>query len=112
MNIKIAINMLKERGSMTFLDDLYYGNIKPIDSEFVKNSEFDKALKIFCSCENELHKALDENADETLISLINSHNELLTITGLENFKTGFRLGAKMMCACLIDENGAFNEVTD
>ena len=95
---------------MTFLDDLYYGNIKPADKEFVRNSEFDKALKVFLSSKNELSNMLDKN--KTFTELINSHNELLAVTGLENFKTGFRLGVKMICAALIDENGAFKEVTD
>ena len=57
---------LKGDFSMTFLDDLYYGNIKPADNKFVKNSEFDKALNVFCDCETELRKAIDKDADETL----------------------------------------------
>ena len=96
---------------MTFLDDLYYGNIKPSDNEFVKNSEFDKALKTFCNCENELRKALDRD-NEAITKLINAHNELLTVTGLENFKIGFKLGVKMIYAGLIDETGVFKNVTD
>ena len=97
---------------MTFLDDLYYGNIKPADKEFVRNSEFGKALKAFFSSKNELCNALDKNENETLTELINSHNELLAVTGLENFKIGFRLGVKMICAALIDENGVFKGLSD
>ncbi len=97
---------------MAFLDDLYYGNLKPVDKEFVKNSEFDKALKSFLSSKNELCNMLDKNDNETLTELINSHNELLAVTGLENFKTGFRLGVQMICAALVDENGEFKEMSD
>ena len=104
--------MAKEVITMTFLDDLYYGNIKPVDSEFLKNSEFDKTIKEFCSYESELHKTLDKNADDTLIKLIKAYNELLAMTGLENFKIGFRLGVKMICACLVDENGVFKGISD
>ena len=97
---------------MTFLDDLYYGNIKPSDNEFVKNSEFEKALQAFCACESELRNMLDKNDTETLIELLNAHNELLMVTGLENFKIGFKLGVKMICSCLVDENGVFKGITD
>ncbi len=100
---------------MTFLDDFYYGNIKPADNEFMQNSEFNKVLKAFCSCESELRKAnnaINKNADDTFTRLINSHNKLLAMTGLENFKTGFRLGVRMICAALIDENGVFKEISD
>jgi len=100
---------------MTFLDDFYYGNIRPADNEFIKKSEFDNALKAFCNCESELRKvtnAINKNADDSLTRLINSHNELLTMTGLENFKTGFRLGVRMICAALIDENGVFKEISN
>ena len=97
---------------MTFLDDFYYGNIKPADNEFVRNSEFDKALKTFCDCENECRNMLDENENEILNELINSHNKLLSLTGLENFKNGFRIGVKMICTCFIDGNGGFKGVID
>lgn len=97
---------------MVFLDDLYYGNITPADKEFVRNTEFDKAVKAFFSCEKELHDVLDENGNKTLIELMSAHNELLSFTGLENFKIGFRLGVKMICACLVDENGVFKELSD
>jgi len=55
-NEKIVINTTKEVISMTFLDDFYYGNIRPADNEFIKKSEFDNALKAFCNCESELRK--------------------------------------------------------
>ena len=97
---------------MTFLDDFYYGNIKPADKEFVRNSEFDKALKAIFRCEKELRNALDETGNKTLIELLNAHNELLAVTGLENFKIGFKLGVKMICSCLVDENGVFKGLSD
>lgn len=97
---------------MTILDDFYYGNIRPADNEFVKNSEFDKVLKAFCSCEKELCNMLDKNDNKTLIELIKSHDELLAMTGLGSFKRGFRLGARMMCDCFVDENGVFRGISD
>ena len=80
--------------------------------KFVINSEFDKALKTLFRSEKELRNVLDENGNKTLIELMKAHNELLAFTGLENFKIGFRLGVKMICACLVDENGVFNDITD
>ena len=55
---------------------------------------------------------MDKDADDALTRLINSHNELLATTGLENFKIGFRLGVKMMCDAFIDKSDEFKDVTD
>lgn len=97
---------------MKFLDELYYGNIRPGDREFVQSSKFDKALKAFCTCETELNKSLNGDNSEWLLKLINAHKELMEITALENFKIGFRLGVSMMCGVFIDESDKFKNITD
>ena len=85
---------------MTFLDDLYYGNIKPVDNEFVKKSEYDKVLKIFCDCETELRKELDKEADDTLTRLINSHNELIVSDDrIGKFQDRFLIGRENDVRC-------------
>ncbi len=97
---------------MTFLDELYYGNIRPGEKEFVRDSKFDNVLKSFYNCETDLNKSLNGNDSELLTKLLESHCELIDITSLENFKIGFRLGVKMMCSVFIEESDVFKNITD
>ena len=112
---------------MKFLDELYYGNIRPTDRKFVRNSEYDKALTVCYDCETELNKKAltvcydcetelnkkdDKETVELVNKLINSHSELMDIASLENFKIGFRLGVRMMCDVFLDESDVFKNITD
>ena len=97
---------------MKFLDELYYGNIRPADRKFVRNSEYDKALTVCYDCETELNKNDDKETVELVNKLINSHSELMDIASLENFKIGFRLGVRMMCDIFLDESDVFKNITD
>ena len=97
---------------MNFLDELYYGNIRPADKKFVRNSEYDKALKVCYDCETELNKKDDKETADLVNKLISSHSELMDIACLENFKIGFKLGVRMMCDSLIDKNDVFKDITD
>ena len=97
---------------MKFLDELYYGNIRPADRKFVRNSEYDKALTVCYDCETELNKKDDKETVELVNRLINSHSELMDIASLENFKIGFRMGVRMICDVFLDESDVFKNITD
>ena len=97
---------------MKFLDELYYGNIRPTDRKFVRNSEYDKALTVCYDCETELNKNDDKETVELVNKLINSHSELMDIASLENFKIGFRMGVRMICDVFLDESDVFKNITD
>ena len=97
---------------MKFLDELYYGNIRPADRKFVRNSKYDKALQVCCDCETELNKTEDKETAELVNKLINSHSELMDIASLEIFKIGFRLGVRMICDVFLDESDVLKNITD
>ena len=87
------------------LEDLYYGNIAPNAQDMAPNSELKRATDRVARFENQLTEQLDEAGQAVLARLIESQQEIDSITALENFILGFRLGAKIMMECMDDNDG-------
>ena len=87
------------------LEDLYYGNITPNAQDMAPHSELKRATDRVARFENQLTEQLDEAGQTILAKLIESQQEIDSITALENFILGFRLGAKIMMECMDDNDG-------
>ena len=94
------------------LEDLYYGNITPSEQQMAPDSELKKAVDRVARYESQLTEQLDEDGQTVLTKLIRSQHEIDSITALENFILGFRLGAKITMECMDENDGAIREVTD
>ena len=87
------------------LEDLYYGNISPNEQQMAPGSELKRAVDRVAHYENQLTEILDETGQTLLTKLIRSQHEIDSITALENFILGFRLGAKIMLECMGENDG-------
>ena len=87
------------------LEDLYFGNINPNEQQMVSGSELKKAVDRVARCESQLMEQLDETGQTILAKLVESQHEIDSITALENFILGFRLGAKIMAECMDENDG-------
>ena len=87
------------------LEDLYYGNITPNAQDMAPNSELKRATDRVTRFENQLTERLDEAGQAVLARLIESQQEIDSITALENFILGFRLGAKIVMECMDNNDG-------
>ena len=87
------------------LEDLYYGNITPREQQITPNSELKRATDRVARFENQLTERLDEDGQTILAKLAESRDEIESITALENFILGFRLGARLMAECMDDNDG-------
>ena len=67
------------------LEDLYYGNITPGAQQMVPNSELKRAADRVTRFESQLTELLDETGQTILAKLIESRDEIKSITALENF---------------------------
>ena len=92
------------------LEDLYYGNITPGTQQMVPNSELKRAVDRVTRFESQLTERLDENGQTILAKLIESQDEVESITALENFILGFRLGARLIAECMDDNDGDIRNV--
>lgn len=94
------------------LEDFYYGNIVPCERQTAPNSELEKATDRVARYERQLTEQLNETEQIILVKLIRSQHEIDSITAVENFILGFRLGVRMMTECIDDHDGDIREVTD
>ena len=94
------------------LEDLYYGNITPGVQQMAPNSELKRATDRVARFESQLTEWLDEDGQTILAKLSESEDEIESITALENFILGFRLGARITMECMDENDGDIREVTD
>ena len=87
------------------LEDFYYGNIVPCERQMVPGSELKRAADRVVRYESQLMEQLGESEQATLKKLIQSQLEIDSITALENFILGFRLGVRIMAECMDDNDG-------
>ena len=100
-----GVSLQEARTMRNTLEDLYYGNITPNAQNMAPNSELKRATDRVTRFENQLTERLDEAGQAVLAKLIESQHEIDSITALENFILGFRLGAKIMMECMDNNDG-------
>ena len=89
----------------SILEDFYYGNITPNEQQMAPNSELKRAADRVARYESQLMEQLGESEQAMLKKLIQSQLEINSITALENFILGFRLGIRLMAECMDDNDG-------
>ena len=87
------------------LEDFYYGNITPSEKDVQTGSKLHRAVNTAARCESQLTEGLDEVGLALLTNLVKAQHEIDSITAVENFVLGFRLGIRMMAECMDDNDG-------
>ncbi len=87
------------------LEDLYFGNITPSERQMAPDSEMKRAVDRVAHYEGQLMEHLEETDQTILEKLIRSQHEIDSITALENFILGYRLGVRMMAECMDEDDG-------
>ena len=89
---------------MGFIEELYYGNVRPAEKCFERGTSYAKAVELFCDNEKKLLDSLREEELTLFNELLNAGDEISATSEIENFKQGFSLGVQMMCDCFINKN--------
>ena len=87
------------------LEDFYYGNITPSEGDVVTNSNLRRAMVNVTRYESQLTEKLGSTEQALLAEFIKARQEIDSITALENFILGFRLGVRMMIECMDENDG-------
>ena len=94
------------------LEDFYFGNITPSVRKMTPNSNLRRAVNKVTRCENQLQEQLNEAEQALLTELISAQHEIDSITECESFILGFRLGVRIMTACMDEDDGDTQQLTD
>lgn len=92
------------------LEDLFYGNIVPNERQVTPKSELQRMMKRADECERELTELLNEKDRHALTVLTNARQEINSITAIENFIIGFRLGVRLIMECIDEDDGDIQEM--
>lgn len=92
------------------LEDLFYGNIVPNERQVTAKSELQCMMKRADECESELAELLNEKDRHALTVLTNAQQEINSITAIENFIIGFRLGVRLIMECIDEDDGDIQEM--
>ena len=85
------------------LEELWYGNINPLEDSTDGNTEVKKLLNHVGRNRDKLCDSLTEQQKADLAKYDDSVNEMYGIIELAVFKYGFRLGAKIMLETVEEE---------
>ena len=83
------------------LEELWYGNINPLEDSTDGNTEVKKLLGFVGRNRDKLCETMTEQQKADLAKYDDSVNEMYGIIEQEVFKYGFRLGAKIMLEAII-----------
>ena len=90
---------------MTVLEDLWYGNIRPIESFVEGNVEYKELLRLVSKNREALESELSPKELELLEKYNLSVNEMNTISETSAFQCGFSLATRMMLECMFKSMG-------
>ncbi len=77
-----------------FIEEFYYGNIKPQESITELKSEIKKKLDALSQTEEQLTLKLTEEERDLFMKYASQTSAFLCISNADSFIAGFRLGAK------------------
>ena len=76
------------------LEEVYFGNINPNTKQFIRGTDYNKAVRTMSECESKLTDLLEGKEKQLLIKMVNAQSEADSIGRLESFIEGFLLGSK------------------
>lgn len=88
------------------LAELYHGNYSGVDTPYVKNADYAKAMSRASALEDALRAALPAELKPQFEEYVSANAAVLMAYGEKDFAAGVRLGARLMLAVL----PAWNEI--
>ena len=84
---------------MNFIEELYYGNIRPSTQEHILTETYKQATAIISRITAQLRETLSEPERTLLERLIEANNDVIGEIGAAEFQVGFVLGVHMIMDC-------------
>ena len=86
-----------------FIEELYYGNISPLEGRLSPDEEEKRLIEAICDAEAALTEILEDGQRWRLCEYTDYMTQLKLHREKLCFTTGFRLGVHCMCDALAEE---------
>ena len=97
---------------MSFLENLFFGNIDPQARAVKPGSRADKLRTFIADHLPEIESALPDAQRELYDKILDAQGELDTITELDSFILGFRLGAAFTYDTFVNTDTPYRDLTE
>ena len=94
---------------MTVLEDLWYGNIRPVENFVEGNTEYKDLLRLVSKNRETLESELSPKQIELLEKYNLSVNEMNATSEVAAFQCGFTLGVQIMTECVFKSPSGIGE---
>jgi len=81
---------------MKLLENMWYGNVHPVEEFLERNKEYKNLLRIAAKDQERLNDALSPEQAELFEKYASAIREMNATAEIEAFSCGFRLGVKLM----------------
>ena len=82
--------------TVTILEDLWYGNVRPTERSIVRGGKLDNLMKLICQNEDDLMKDLTDKQKESFEKFKDCQSEITDYLETEAFTSGFTIAVKLM----------------
>lgn len=89
---------------------LFYGNIRPFERGFRKESTYAKANEAFSRHEAWFNERLTGEDKDHFDKLLSCHDEITNIASFQNFKYGFQLGLMLAMESVSEDTSVLYEL--
>ena len=90
------------------IEELYYGNICPMDRKIVKGGEYSHLLHLLTRNEDNLSETLTQTQQETFGKYKDCVSEINEANEVASFAVGFKLGIRLAVEAMI----SIEDITD
>lgn len=97
---------------MKFLENLFFGNIDPQARAVKPSSRADKLRSYITDHLPKIENALPDAQRDVLNEILDAQGELDTISELDSFIVGFRLGAAFTYDTFVNTDTPFRDLTE
>ena len=97
---------------MNFLENLFFGNVDPQARAVKTGSHADKLRTYITDHLPEIENALPDEQRGVLEKIMDAQGELDTITELDSFIVGFRLGAAFTYDTFVNTDTPYRDLTE
>ena len=82
--------------TVTILEDLWYGNVRPTERSIIRGSKLDNLMNLLCQNEDDLMQGLTEKQKESFDKFKDCQSEITDALETEAFISGFTIATKFM----------------
>jgi hypothetical protein len=94
------------------LVDLYRGNLSLSERSYKRGTDYARTMNRIVEIEGKIRAVIPEEHEDLLRQFASAQADLAAASCLEDFISGYRIGAQFMLAAFLDDDGCFKPIDE